>query len=151
MFPSTFDGNENFKHVFHKGYSFPWPLMGPGVFFKGNENTMRIIMNTYANPYTYADITNMPVQKWVHVVLNCVKGGLDIFINGNLASRISFTNTLPYQNFQDLILFSNINNTTSQFLITLHSLHFLSFLFVLLSLLLKLLTYPLNQPFLHLD
>ena len=112
VFPSTFDGNATFKHVFHKGYSFPWPLMGPGVFFKGNENTMRIVMNTYANPYTYADITNMPVQKWVHVVLNCVKGGLDIFINGNLASRISFTNTLPYQNFQDLILFSNINNTS---------------------------------------
>jgi hypothetical protein len=112
VFPSTFDGNDNFKHVFHKGYGFPWPLMGPGVFFKGNENTMRIIMNTYKNPYTYADIKNMPVQKWVHVVLNCINGGLDIFINGSLASRISFKNTLPYQNFQDVILFSNVNSTS---------------------------------------
>lgn len=112
VFPSTFDGNADFKHVFHKGYGFPWPLMGPGVFFKGNENTMRVVMNTYKNPYTFADIKNMPVQKWVHVVLNCINGGLDIFINGSLASRISFKNTLPYQNFQDIILFSNVNSTS---------------------------------------
>jgi hypothetical protein len=109
---TTFDGNANFKHVFHKGYAFPWPLMGPGVFFRGDENTMRVVMNTYKNPYVYADIKNMPVQKWVHVVLNCVKGGLDIFINGNLASRIPFTDTLPYQNFQDVILFSNVNSNS---------------------------------------
>ena len=108
--PKTFDGTANFKHVFHKGYSFPWPLMGPGVFFRGDENTMRVVMNTYKNPYVYADIKNMPVQKWVHVVLNCVKGGLDIFINGNLASRIPFTETLPYQNFEDIIIFSPINS-----------------------------------------
>jgi hypothetical protein len=111
VFPSTFDGNSTLKHVFHKGYGFPWPLMGPGVFFRGDENTMRIFMNTYANPYTYADVKNMPVQKWVHIVLNCVKGGLDIFVNGNLASRIPFKDTLPYQNFQDIILFSNANSS----------------------------------------
>jgi hypothetical protein len=112
VFPATFDGSATFKHVFHKGYGFPWPLMAPGVFFKGDENTMRVFMNTYSNPYTHVDIKNMPVQKWVHVVLNCVKGGLDVFINGNLANRITFTDTLPYQNFQDVLLFSNVNSST---------------------------------------
>jgi hypothetical protein len=111
VLPGTFDQSESFKHVFHKGYGFPWPLMAPGVFFKGNENTMRIIMNTYSNPFTHVDIKNMPIQKWVHVVLNCVKGGLDVFINGNLANRITFTETLPYQNFQDVVLFSNVNSS----------------------------------------
>ena len=75
-------------------------------------NTMRVIMNTYKNPYTYVDVTNIPIQKWVHVVLNCVNNGLDIFINGGLAKRLSFDNTLPYQNFQDLILFSNVRMNT---------------------------------------
>ena len=112
VLPATFDGNATFKHVFHKGYGFQWPLMGPGVFFKGDENTMRVVMNTYKNPFAYADVTNMPVQKWVHVVLNCVRGGLDIFVNGNLASRVPFTDTLPYQNFQDVIIFSNANSNT---------------------------------------
>ena len=110
--PSTFTGSNTFKHVFHKGYSNPWPLMAPGVFINGDSNTMRVVMNTYKNPFTYADVKNIPVQKWFHVVLNSYKGGLDIFVNGNLANRINFKDTLPYQNFQDIILFSNINNNT---------------------------------------
>jgi len=107
--PSTISGNDVLKHVFHKGYGCPWPLMGPGVFIKGNTNTMRVFMNTYKNPYTYADVTNIPMQKWFHVVLNCYKGGLDIFINGGLANRVSFEDTLAYQNFQDILLFSTAN------------------------------------------
>ena len=111
--PATFgDNTETFKHVFHKGYALPWPLMGPGVFMKANENTMRVVMNTYKNPYTFVDIKNIPVSKWVHVVLNCQNDGLDVFINGTLANRISFTGTLPYQNFQDVILFANVNSNS---------------------------------------
>ena len=105
--PATFTGATTFKHVFHKGYTSPWPLMAPGVFLHGDTNTMRVIMNTYKNPYTYADVKNIPVQKWFHVVLNSYKGGLDIFVNGNLANRITFKDTLPYQNFQDVVIFSN--------------------------------------------
>lgn len=107
--PATFSGNKTFKHVFHKGYATPWPLMAPGVFIHGDTNTMRVVMNTYKNPYTYADVKNIPVQKWFHVVLNSYRGGLDIFVNGNLANRISFDNTIPYQNFQDVVIFSNAN------------------------------------------
>jgi hypothetical protein len=114
VLPDTFDSTDTntFKHVFHKGYENPWPLMGPGVFMNATTNTMRVIMNTYKNPYTYVDVTNIPIQKWVHVVLNCINNGLDVFINGGLAKRISFDNTLPYQNFQDLILFSNVKINT---------------------------------------
>jgi len=111
--PNTFDGTDSYKHVFHKGSASLWPLMGPGVFVHGTDNTMRIVMNTYANPYKHVDITNIPINKWVHVVLNCVNNGLDVYVNGNLANRISFENTLPYQNFQDLILFSNVKVTDS--------------------------------------
>ena len=110
--PATFSGNKTFKHVFHKGYATPWPLMAPGVFLHSDTNTMRVVMNTYKNPYTYADVKNIPVQKWFHVVLNSYKGGLDIFVNGNLANRISFADTVPYQNFQDIVIFSNANINT---------------------------------------
>ncbi len=111
VLPSNFTGDQVMKHVFHKGYSIPWPLMGPGVFIMGNTNTMRVVMNTHKNPYTYTDIQNIPVQKWFHVVLNCFKGGLDIYINGTLANRIPFKDNVPYQNYQDLIFFSQTNHT----------------------------------------
>lgn len=108
---STFTGDQVLKHVFHKGYPVPWPLMAPGVFIKGNSNTMRVVMNTSMNPYTYVDVKNIPVQKWFHVVLNCFKGGLDIYVNGTLATRIPFKDTIPYQNFQDIVFFSQANFT----------------------------------------
>ena len=111
VLPSTFTGDQVLKHVFHKGYNVPWPLMGPGVFMMGHTNTMRVVMNTFKNPYAHMDVKNIPVQKWFHVVLNCFKGGLDIYINGTLANRISLANDVPYQNFQDLIFFSQPNFT----------------------------------------
>jgi hypothetical protein len=111
ILPSTFTGDQVMKHVFHKGFSIPWPLMGPGVFVMGNSNTLRVVMNTHKNPYTYTDVQNIPVQKWFHVVLNCFKGGLDIYINGTLANRIPFKDNVPYQNYQDLIFFSPTNHT----------------------------------------
>lgn len=104
--PTTFSGDECLKHVFHKGYTIPWPLLGPAVFILGNTNTMRVVMNTQMNPYMHVDITNIPVQKWFHVVLNCYKSGLDIYVNGNLANRLTLKNNLPYQNFQNIIFFS---------------------------------------------
>lgn len=110
----TFDNSDTVKHVFHKGYSSVWPLMGPGVFIKGDTNTMRVFMSTFANPYTYLDVKNIPVGKWFHVVINSYKKGIDVFINGNLANRMQFAHTLPYQNFGDVTLFANIRNVYKQ-------------------------------------
>jgi hypothetical protein len=111
VMPSTFNGEQVLKHVFHKGYAVPWPLMAPGVFVLGNTNTLRVFMNTAKNPYTYVDVRDIPVQKWFHVVLNCFKGGLDVYINGTLTTRIPFAEDIPSQNFQDLIFFSQSNYT----------------------------------------
>lgn len=109
---ATFNtGDDVLHHVWHKGYGCVWPLMGPGVFIKGSSNTMRIVMNTYENPYAFVDVANIPIRKWFHVVLNCRRGGLEVHINGNLANKLRFENTLPYLNFQDIILFSSANFT----------------------------------------
>ena len=104
--PSTFNGEDVLFHVMHKGYINPWPLMGPGVFVRGNNNTLRIVMNTYRNPYTHIDVENIPVRKWFHCVVLCRKNSLEIYINGNLRKKLPFEGTLPYQNFQNLICFS---------------------------------------------
>lgn len=104
--PSTFTNTAVLYHVFHKGFSIPWPLMGPGVFIKGNSNTMRVYMNGYKNPATFCDVENIPIRKWFHVALVCHKNSLEVYINGSIRQKIPFSDSLPYQNFQDLILFS---------------------------------------------
>lgn len=110
----TFTGEKKLKHVFHKGYPSLWPLMSPGVFIWGHTNTMRIVMSTIKNPFTHVDIQNIPIDKWFHVVLNCYKGGLDVYVNGNMANRITFKHDVPYQNFQDIQFFSFKNMSLSK-------------------------------------
>lgn len=109
--PSTFTGQDTLHHILHKGYTTPWPLMGPAIFVRGNSNTLRVVMNTYKNPYTFSDVENIPIRKWFHLALVCRKNAMEIYINGNLRKKLPFENTLPYQNFQDLILFSPLNFT----------------------------------------
>lgn len=115
---STFTGIDELHHVFHRGYRTTWPLMSPGVFIKGDTNTMRVVINTNRNVYKYADVKNIPINKWFHVVINCYRAGIDIYVNANMAHRIQFENEVIYQNFEDLLIFSsnnifNVNNTNT--------------------------------------
>lgn len=109
--PSTFDGSDRLKQVFYKGYAAPFPLLGPGVFLKGDANTMRIFMNSYKNWYSYVDVPNVPVQKWFHVGIVFRKNNLEVYVNGNLKGRVPMEDTYPYQNYQDLIVFGGTNYT----------------------------------------
>jgi len=103
---STFNGQVELHHVFHRGYRSAWPLMSPGVFIRGDTNTMRVVFNTNRAVYKYADVTNIPINKWFHVVLNGYNSGVDIYVNANLAHRIKFDKEVIYQNFQDVLIFS---------------------------------------------
>jgi hypothetical protein len=109
VYPDTITGDDVLFHVFHKGYQCAWPLMGPAVFMRGNSNTMRIVMNSYTNPYNYVDVPNIPMKKWIHVVLNSHKNSLEVHLNGNIINRITFDESLPYQNFGDIFVFNNAN------------------------------------------
>lgn len=104
---STFSGSAtDLRPIFHKGYKYPFPLCGPGVFALGGSNTLRIIMNSYSKWYNSVDITDIPVNKWFHLALVCRDNSLDIYLNGNLATKLTFTGTIPYQNYQPIVLFS---------------------------------------------
>lgn len=103
--PSTFDTSGQLKQVFYKGYQKPFPLLGPGVFVRSDENTMRVFMNSYKNWYSYVDVKNIPVQKWFHCAVIYRKNNLEVYINGNMKGRVSMEDTYPYQNYQNLIIF----------------------------------------------
>jgi hypothetical protein len=113
--PSTINSADTdviLKQVFYKGYSQPFPLLGPGVFVKGNDNAMRIFMNSYKNWYSYVDIPNIPLQKWFHTALVFRKNSLEVYVNGNLKGRIDMSDTYPYQNYQDIIIFGGTGYPT---------------------------------------
>ena len=112
--PSTFTQEYGLLHIFHKGYSSQFPLLAPGVYMRSDTNTLRVYMNTYKTWNNYVEVDNIPVSKWVHVTIVCNNNSLEIFINGNLKKKLSFDGYPPYQNYQDIVCFSQkIINMTS--------------------------------------
>jgi hypothetical protein len=104
--PSTFRQELGLLHIFHKGYSQQFPLLAPGVYMRSDTNTLRVYMNTYKTWNNYVEVENIPVGKWVHVVVVCKELSLEIYINGNLAKKLPFEGFAPYQNYEDICCFS---------------------------------------------
>jgi hypothetical protein len=114
--PSTFNSDntdETLRQVFYKGYSKPFPLMGPGVFIFDKTNTMRVFMNSYQTWYSFVDIPNIPTGKWFHTALVFRANNLEVYINGNLTARVPMDKTYPYQNSQNLIIFGNTTRSST--------------------------------------
>lgn len=104
--PSAFRQEYGLHHIFHKGYAQPFPLMGPGVFMRSDTNTLRVYMNTFKGWNQYVEVQNIPVSKWVHLTIVCQNHALEIYVNGNLSRKMTFDGFAPYQNYQDIVCFS---------------------------------------------
>lgn len=91
------------KHIMHKGTDSSTPLRAPGIWLHEKKNAMRVYMNTYNNINEFADVDNIPLNKWFHVVVSVQQRNLDIIINGNLAKR-HVLSSLPKQNDGDIFL-----------------------------------------------
>lgn len=117
----TDSGEEGWRTIFYKGYETgPFPLCGPGVFVSTASNinsapTLRIIMNTYEKWFNPIDVKQIPFNKWFHLGLVLRKNAMEVYVNGNIAAKHSFNGTLPYQNYQTLILFPDTKTKVSDF------------------------------------
>jgi len=103
--------------VFYKGYeSGPFPLCGPGVFVssdKNNNPVLRVLMNSYNSWFNKVDISQIPVNKWFHLVIVLSSNNtLNVYINGNLANKLVLDGTIAYQNYQPLLLMPVFTTTT---------------------------------------
>jgi len=120
--PDTDDGTNTWKTVFYKGYATsPMPLMAPGVFVSASNSAnsspvLRIVMNTYEGWFNVTDVEQITFGKWVHLALVLRKNALEVYINGNLAKKSPFKGTLPYQNYQPLVLFPSSVSGSGQIL-----------------------------------
>jgi hypothetical protein len=94
------------KHIFSKGTEKSFPLMAPGIFARGDINTLRIYMNSTTTWNNYVEIPNIPIGKWFHMVISLKGKYLDVYINGNVAVRHEFKD-VPKLNFGPVYVFNN--------------------------------------------
>ncbi len=90
--------NGEWKHMFHKGNSSSYPNRAPGVWIHPTNNIIRIYMNTMKNMLEFVDIDNIPLRKWVHMVITVKNRHLMIYVNGFLKLKKELS-SIPRQNY----------------------------------------------------
>lgn len=101
-----------FKHIFSKGNSdigkngMIEPNNAPGLYIAPNTNALVVVMNTYNVINEEIVIPDIPLNKWVNVIIRCQNTTLDVYINGTISRSINLLG-VPKQNYGDVYVAMN--------------------------------------------
>jgi len=105
-----------YKHVFHKGNDnfsvtgnhngINQPNNGPGLYIDKNTNNLVIIMNTFTNINEQVTVKDIPLNKWINVIIRIEGVNMDVYINGTIVLRHKFSG-VPKQNYGDVYVNMN--------------------------------------------
>ena len=105
-----------YKHVFYKGNpnlnndednkGLNFPNNAPGLYIAPNTNKLVIMMNTYTVINEEVEVPDIPLNKWVNVIIRCKNSTLDVYINGTIARSVELMG-VPKQNYGDVYVASN--------------------------------------------
>jgi len=110
---SDSSGSGSYHHVFNKGNtttsqsngSFPGtttPNNAPGLYINPSYDGFRVILNSFSNPYQEViEVTDLPMAKWINVVIRVQSKNCDIYVNGRLVKRRIMTDVVK-QNYDDV-------------------------------------------------
>ena len=99
-----------YKHIFHKGNNgnngkdtngLNYPNNAPGLYIAPNTNALVVMMNTFDVINEDTVIPDIPMNKWVNVILRCQNKTLDVYINGTIIRSVEL-NGVPKQNYGDV-------------------------------------------------
>ena len=101
-----------FKHIFSKGNSdigengMIQPINGPGLYLTPHANNLVVVMNTFNVINEEIMIPDIPMNKWVNVIIRCQNTTLDVYINGTISRSINLIG-VPKQNYGDVYVAMN--------------------------------------------
>jgi len=101
-----------YKHIFSKGNSdlnengLIQPNNAPGLYIAPHTNTLVVMMNTFHVINEEILIPDIPMNKWVNVIVRCQNTTLDVYINGTIARSINLIG-VPKQNYGDVYVAMN--------------------------------------------
>ena len=101
-----------YKHVFSKGNSsiedngLIQPNNAPGLYIAPDTNALIVLMNTFNVINEEITIPDIPLNKWVNVIIRCQNTTLDVYINGTITRSIELTG-VPKQNYGDVYVAMN--------------------------------------------
>jgi hypothetical protein len=85
----------------------------PGLYIDPNTNNLLVIVNTYNNPIETVEIDDIPINKWVNVIIRCQNTIIDVYINGIITQSMQLSG-VPKQNYGDV--YSSLNGGFSGYI-----------------------------------
>jgi hypothetical protein len=101
-----------YKHIFYKGNinleknGLNFPNNAPGLYIAPNTNNLIVMMNTYDVINEEIVIPDIPLNKWLNVIIKCKNTTLDVYINGTITRSIEL-HGVPKQNYGDVFVSQN--------------------------------------------
>ena len=105
--------SSQYRHIFSKGNAnivpetgLNFPNNAPGLYIVPNTNALKVIMNTYNDINEEIVINDIPLNKWLNVIIRCKNTTLDIYINGTITKSLELSG-VPKQNYGDVYVGMN--------------------------------------------
>ena len=74
------------------------PHNGPGAYITPIKNNLLVIMNTFHNVAEEVEVEEIPLNKWVNIMIRVENRTMDVYINGTIVRRHMLTG-IPRQNY----------------------------------------------------
>ena len=101
-----------YKHIFYKGNSdlvsngLNYPNNAPGLYLAPHSNKLIVMMNTFSVINEEVVIPDVPINKWVNIIIRCQNTTLDIYANGTIIRSLRLAG-VPKQNYGDVFVGAN--------------------------------------------
>ena len=115
IFLNGFTDETKYHHVFNKGNKvfndngIVSPNNAPGLYVNPKYDGIRVIMNSFNSPNIQddvIDIKDLPISKWVNVMIRVQGKFCDVYINGRLTKRRTMRDVVK-QNYDDVNICMN--------------------------------------------
>jgi hypothetical protein len=101
-----------YRHIFSKGNSnltekgLISPNNAPGLYIAPDTNALVVKMNTFNVINEEVVIPDIPINKWLSVIIRCENTKLDVYINGTITRSVNLVG-VPKQNYGDVYVAMN--------------------------------------------
>ena len=98
-----------YKHIFSKGNDdidtngLATPNNAPGLYISPNYRDLVVVMNTFDIIKEEIVISDIPIEKWINVIIRCNQHNVDVFINGTL-TKSHILKGVPKQNYDNVYI-----------------------------------------------
>ena len=111
----------SYRHIFHKGNKevrtlkldddvqvkgMIFPNNAPGLYIAPNTNALVVRMNTFDVINEETIIPDIPLNKWINVIIRCQNKTMDVYINGTITRSVEL-HGVPKQNYGDVFVAMN--------------------------------------------